>query len=72
MFIMNSCCITFGILTTPYTNHNTAVITMHYTIVNTVVNTNILTAVKTVVMAVVLLGVLGAFVVKIVICYVFL
>ena len=45
MFIMNSCCITFGMWTTLYTDRNTAVITMHYTIVNTLVNTNIFTVV---------------------------
>ena len=47
MFIMNSCCITFGMWTTLYTDRNTAVITMHYTIVNTLVNTNIFTLVIT-------------------------
>ncbi len=38
-------------LTTPYTSHNTAVITMHYTNVNTIVNTNIFTSVFALVMA---------------------
>ena len=53
MFIMNSCCITFGICTTLYTDRNTTVITMHYTIVNTLVNTNMFTVVFAFVMAVV-------------------
>ena len=53
MFIMNSCCITFGMWTTLYTDRNTAVITMHYTIVNTLVNTNMFTVVFAGVMTVV-------------------
>ena len=60
MFIMNSCCITFVICTTLYTDRNTAVITMHYTNVNTIVNTNIFTAMFTIVITVVMAGVYGA------------
>lgn len=58
MFIMNNCCITFGIWTTLYTDHNTAVITMYYINVNTIVNTNIFTSVVTLVLIVVLAVVL--------------
>ena len=57
MFIMNNCCITFGMCTNLHTNHNTAVITMHYTNVNTIVNTNMFTSVRAFVMAVVVMGV---------------
>lgn len=57
MFIMNSCCITFGMCTTLYTDRNTTVITTHYTIVNTLVNTNIFTVVFAVVMTGVWAGV---------------
>lgn len=47
MFITNSCCITFGILTPFYTLFNTHVFTIDYNIVFTLVNTFVNTAVIT-------------------------
>lgn len=59
MFIINSCCITFGIYTISYTNHNTIVFTSDYNIVLAFVNTFVIAGVMAFVMSCVMAFVLS-------------